>query len=177
MDAGLGASRKHGVGVAALDHLGRLSDRGRSCRAGRDGRVIRAAEAERDRELATRGVDEDVREEGRGDAIEAPLAQHVVLLHELDEAADRRAEEDPDAVRRVHAVEASVRDSLPRGAEREEHVAVEPPRVLRRGDLARVEVRHLRCDPHGELARVEGLGPDGDYSVIPATQHPAGDPS
>ena len=77
------------------------------------------------------------------------------LLDDPDDPADRGAEEDPDAVRRVGAVEPRVGDRLARGAEREEDVAVEPPRVLRRGDLGRVEVLHLRRDPHRELARVE----------------------
>ena len=52
IDARLGAAREHRVGVAALDHLGRLADRVRAGRAGRDDRVVRALDPERDRELA-----------------------------------------------------------------------------------------------------------------------------
>ena len=55
-----------------------------------------------------------------------------------------------------NAVELRVGDAPPARPEREEHVAVEPPRLLRRGDLGRVEVLHLGGDAHGELARVEG---------------------
>ena len=53
----------------------RLADRVRAGRAGGDGRVVRAAEAERDRDLAARRVDEHARDEERGDAVGAALAQ------------------------------------------------------------------------------------------------------
>src|SRR6478752_8817679 len=154
-EGGFGAPGEDGVGVAALDHLRRLPDGGRARRAGGNGRVVRAAEAEGDRELAAGRVYEHVRNEGRRNAIGPTLAQHVHLLDDPHDPADRGAEEDPDPARRVRAVEPRVGHGLPRGAEREQDVAVEPPSVLRPGDLARVEVLHLRGDPHREFARVE----------------------
>ena len=51
-DARLGAAREHGVGGAALDHLGGLADGVRAGRARGDDGVVRAGDAERDRELA-----------------------------------------------------------------------------------------------------------------------------
>ena len=104
MHAGLRAAGEHGVGVAALDQLGRLADRVRAGRAGRDDRVVRAADPERDRDLPARRVDEHAREEERRDAVGAAVAQDVGLLDDPDDAADRRAEDDPDAVR-VEAVQ------------------------------------------------------------------------
>ena len=89
MHAGLGAAGEHRVGVAAPDQLGRLADRVRAGRARRDRRVVRAAEAERDRELPARGVDEHARDERRRDAVRPALAQHLRLLHDPEEAADR----------------------------------------------------------------------------------------
>ena len=65
MDARLGAAGEHRVGVAAADELGALADRVRAGRAGRDDRVVRAAEPERDRDLAARRVDEHVGQEVR----------------------------------------------------------------------------------------------------------------
>ena len=97
--------RDHGVGVAAPDQLGALADRVRAGRAGGDGRVVRPADPERDRELPAGRVDEDVREEVRRDAVRPALAQHVGLLHDPEQPADRGAEHDPDA-RRVEAVRA-----------------------------------------------------------------------
>ena len=71
----------------------------------------------------------------------------------------------PDALRGV-AVDARVGERLLGGAEREEDVAIEPLRLLRRGDRARVEVLHLAGDPTGRSS-VEGLdvvdaAPPGD---------------
>ena len=117
--------------------LRRLADRVRAGRAGGHGRVVRAAEPERDRELPARRVEEHARDEGRRHAVEAALAEDVVLLHHPEEAADRRAEEDADAVGLVRAVEPRVRDRLAAGAEREQDVALELPHLLRRGDGAR----------------------------------------
>ena len=98
MDAALGAAGDDGVGVAATDELGRLPERVRAGGAGRDDRVVGAAEAELDRELPARGVDEDVGEEGRGDAVGPALAQDVVLAHELVEAADAVADDHAQAL-------------------------------------------------------------------------------
>ena len=130
--ARLGAAGEHRVRAAALDQLRRLADGVRAGGARRHRRVVRAAEAERDRELAARRVGEHARDEGRRDAREPALAQHVGLLDDADEAADRRAEEDPDARGVVGAVEAGIGDRLPAGAEREEDVALELPGLLRR---------------------------------------------
>ena len=112
VDARLGAAREHRVGVAALDQLRRLADRVRAGGARGHGRVVRAAEAERDRELPARGVDEHARDERRRDAARPALAQHLGLLHDPEEAADRGAEEDADPAGLVHALERRVRDRL-----------------------------------------------------------------
>src|SRR5580765_297931 len=102
--ASLGAAREDDVGVAALDQLSRLADRVRSGRARRHDGVVRASDAERDRHLSARRVDEDVLEEERRHAIGTALAQHVALLEQPRCAADRGAEDDADP-RRVEAVQ------------------------------------------------------------------------
>ena len=153
-DARLGAAREHRVGRAALDHLRGLADRVRARRAGGDDGVVRALDAERDRELAGDGVDEHVRQEVRRDAVGPALAQRVGLLEDAGHAADRRAEDDADA-RRVEAVQPGVGERLATGRDAEQHVALELPRLLRRDDLRRVEALHLAGDPHGQAVRVE----------------------
>ena len=120
------------------------------------GRVVRAAHPERDRELARRSVHEHVREEGRCDTVGAALDHDRVLLDDPDHAADRGAEDDPDA-RRVGHLETGVGHGLVCGAESKEHVPLEPARVLGRGDGQRIEVLHLAGDPDREPRRVEGL--------------------
>ena len=154
MEAGFGAARERGVRVTTPDQFRRFADRMRSGSARRDGCVVRPAKAERDRELPARGVDEDARDEGRGDPGRPALPQHVGLLHDPEEAADRRAEEDPHPARVVDAVELRIAHRLPGRAEREEHVPVELPDLLRRGHRARVEILHLRGDPNRLAARV-----------------------
>src|SRR5919198_307769 len=57
------------------------------------------------------------------------LPQPLALLHNPDEAADRRAEHNPDP-RRIEAVEARVLHRLLRRREREQDVAVELPHLL-----------------------------------------------
>ncbi len=156
MDARLGAAGDDRVGVAAADDLGALADRVRAGRAGGHGRVVRPAHAERDRELPRRGVHEHVREEVRRDTVVAALGEDRVLLDDPDDAADRGAEHDPDA-RRIGHLEARVGHRLLRRAERDQHVSLEPTRVLRPGDRRRVEALDLGRDPHREPRRVEGL--------------------
>ena len=158
VDAGLGAAGEDRVGVAAPDRLGALPHRMRAGRAGRDRRVVRPADAERDRELAARRVDEHVRDEVRRDAVGAAVAERVGLLDDSDQAADRRAEDDPDPVR-VEAVQARVGERLLGRAEREHDVAVEPAQLLRVREPGRVEVLHLGGDPHRQPVRVEGADP------------------
>ena len=157
-DARLRAAREHRVGVAALDHLGRLADRVRARRAGGDDRVVGAFDPERDRELPRDGVDEHVRQEVRRDAARPAVAQRLGLLDDARHAADRRAEHDPDP-RWVESVQAGVRERLPAGGDTEQHVALELPRVLRRDDLARVEALHLGGDPHRQAVGVERRDP------------------
>ena len=86
----------------------------------------------------------------------AAVAQHVRLVDDPGEAADRGADDDADA-RGIETVHAGVLPGLLRRTERKQHVAVHPPRLLRRGDRRRVEALHLACDPDGKLARVERL--------------------
>ncbi len=149
---------EHDVRVPALDQLGRLADRVRSRRAGRDDRVVRAADAERDRHLAARRVDEHVRKEERRDPVRPALAQHVGLLEQTDGAADRRTEDDPRP-RRVEPVQAGVADGLPGRGDGEEDVPLEPARLLRRHDARRVELLDLGGHAHRELRRVERADP------------------
>ena len=61
----LGPAGEHGIGRAVADEIGALADRVRAGRAGGDDRVVRAAEPERDRDLAARRVGQDVGEKRR----------------------------------------------------------------------------------------------------------------
>jgi hypothetical protein len=76
------------------------------------------------------------------------------LLHDPEEAADRRPEDDADAVG-LEAVQPRVGDRFLCRTESEQDVPVELARFLRAGDRRRVEVLDLGGDPHGEPARVE----------------------
>ena len=83
-----------------------------------------------------------------------PLVHDRALLHDPDEAADRRPEDDADA-RRVEAVQPRVLLRLDGGGEREQDVPVEPARLLRVDEAACIEVLDLGGDPDRELAWVE----------------------
>ena len=158
-DARLGAAGEHRVGVAALDHLGRLADRVRAGRAGRDDRVVRAFDPERDRELARDGVDEHVRQEVRRDAARArgrgasPPARRC--------PARRRS---PSRRRSRRASGRTRSGRRPSSASRP---AATPSSTLRssfrasfgRDDLARVEALHLGGDPHRQAVGVERRDP------------------
>jgi hypothetical protein len=165
----LRAAREHGIGVAALDQLCALADRVRSGRAGGDDRVVRALDAQGDRELPARRVDEDVREEVRRDAVGAALAAHLLLVEDPVDAADRGTEDDPHA-HRVEAVERGVRHRLSRRAQREDDVALELPDLLRRSHLRRVEVLDLGCDPDRNVAGIERADPVD--SALPGQRSP-----
>ena len=130
VDARLRAAREHGVGVAAADQLGALADRVRAGRAGRDRRVVRAADAERDRDLAARRVDEHARDEERRDAVGAALAQHVVCSTIPGRPPIAEPTTTPTRAGSTPLSPPS-RQRLLRGAEREQDVAVDPPRLLR----------------------------------------------
>ena len=130
----------------------------RTGRAGRHDGVVRALDPQRDRELAARGVHEDVWEEVRRDAVGPAFAADILLLEDPADAADGRPENDADA-RRVEAVQPGVANRLSRGTEREEHIALELPDFLGRGDLTGVEILHLCGDADGQFARVEGANP------------------
>ena len=158
MHARLGPPGDHGVGVTAFDQLCSLADRMRTGRTRRDDGIVRAADAERDRNLATRRVDEDARKEERRDAIGTPLPQHVRLLHHPEEAADCRAEHDAHACR-VEPVELGIVNGFLRRAHGEQYVALEPARLLDRNDARRIELLHLRSDAHRKFARVERADP------------------
>ena len=158
MHAGLGAAREDDVGVAAANRLRALPHRVGAGRARRDRRVVRAAEAEVDRDLPARRVDEDVGEEPRRDPRVAALAEHLVLLEHADDAADRRADEDAGP-RGIDPLDARVGPRLARRRDGEHDVALEPARVLRPDDGLRLEALHLGRDADRELARVERADP------------------
>ena len=110
--------------------------------------VVRASQPERDGELPARGVDEDARQEIGRHAIGLAFLHDLVLLHDPEEAADRRAEDDAGACR-VEPVQIRVRERFARG-EREQDVAVEPPRLLRRRQPVRRELLLPRRQPSRE---------------------------
>ena len=186
-DAGLGAAGEHRVGCAALDHLGGLADGVRAGCAGGDDCVVRALDAERDRELSGDGVDEHVRQEVRGDAVRPALAQRVGLLEDAGDAADRRAEHDPDAGR-VEAVQPGVRQRLAAGGDAEEHVALELPAsfaettcvgsksftwpAIRTGSpsVSKVEIQSMPLSPASAARQVPGASsPSGVTAPMPVT--------
>ena len=157
VDAALGASREDHVRIPVPDQLRALADRVRAGGAGGDDRVVRPAQAELDRDLPARRVDEDVGEERRRDPVRPSLPQDVVLAHQLVEAADAVPHDDADALG-VEAVETGVLDRLLRGGEGEEDVAVELAQLLGRRRAGRVVVvLDLGRDLNGERARVERL--------------------
>jgi hypothetical protein len=124
LDRRLGPTGEHGVRVAALDQLGRLADRVRAGRAGRDGGVVRPADSQRDRQLTARRIDEHARDEARRDPFVAALTKDLALLHDPRDPADRRAEGNSDAMR-IEPVQSRALDGLLTGGERHQDVAVE----------------------------------------------------
>ena len=157
-DRRLGAAGEHDVRLAAADRRRCLADRGRARRARGDRREVLPLEAELDRDLPARRVDEHGRDEERRDAVGAALGEDLLLLRDRRDAADRRPDEDPDA-RCVDVLESRVVPRLLRGGDGEQDVAVHPPRLLRRDEVAGVEAAHLGRDPHGVLGGVERLDP------------------
>jgi hypothetical protein len=89
----------------------------------------------------------------------APLGQHLLLLRDRRNPADRRPDEDPDTRAVDVTVQARVVPGLLGGRDGEQDVAVHPPRLLGRHEVARVEAPHLRGDAHRILGRVERLDP------------------
>src|SRR6266516_4653476 len=158
LDRGLGPAGEHGVRVSALDQLGRLADRVRAGRAGRDGRVVRPPDSQRDRQLTARRIDQHTRDEARRDPFVAALTEDLALLHDPRDPADRRAEGDSDAVR-IEPVQPRALDRLRTGGERHQDVAVELALLLRRGDAGRIEILDLGGNPNRVIARVEGADP------------------
>ena len=126
VDARLGTPCQHYVGGLAADELGSQTDC--MCTGGtrRDNCVVRAADPERDRDLAAGRVGQNVGQEGRGNVGWTALSEDVVLASELAEAADARAQDDADTVRPV-AVDSRVGERLPRRRQREEDAAPELP--------------------------------------------------
>ena len=158
MHARLGAAGQDDVCVTAANRLRALPHRVRPGRARGDRRVVRPTEPEVDRDLSARRVDEHVRQEPWRDPGVAAFAQHVVLRHDADDAADRGADEDPRA-RRVDPLDARIGPGLARRSNGEHDVPLEPSRVLRADDRLGLEALHLRGDPHREVARVERANP------------------
>ncbi len=85
-----------------------------------------------------------------GETRSGPRAlEHLALLHDPEEAADRGTEDDTDPGG-VEAVQRGVILRLDRGGQREEDVSVEPSGLLRAHEPGRVEVLHLGGDPDRE---------------------------
>ena len=133
-----------------------FADRVGAGRASGNDRIVRPADTELDRELAARGVDENVRKEERGDPVGPSLEEDLVLSHELVESSDAAAHDDADPLG-VVPVHAGVRERLLGCTEREEDVAIEAFDVLWRGEAARIEVLDLPGDRDVEAVGVECL--------------------
>ena len=104
MDRALGPAGEHSVGFAASDQLCGLADRVRAGSARGHNGVVWAADPELDRELAARGVDEDVGEEAGRDPIGSALPEDVGLAHQLVNAADTATEDDADPLGPIAAL-------------------------------------------------------------------------
>ena len=127
-------------------------------RARRDDGVVEPLDAERDRELAARRVDEHVGQEVRRHAVGTALAPDLVLLEDAVDTADRRPEDDADTSG-IEPVQPGVTHRFARRAEGEQDVPFQLAYVLRRSDLSRVEVLDLGGDANREPGRVEGADP------------------
>ena len=130
MHARLGPAGEDRVRVAALDQFGRLTDGVRPGRARGDHGVVRPGDPERDRELAARGIDQDVWEEVRRDPFRTALPADLLLLEDPVDTADRCPEDDPHP-HRVEAVQPSVADRLLCSPERQQDVPLELAHLLR----------------------------------------------
>ena len=100
--------------------------------ARRDRRVVRPAEPELDRDLPARRVDEhDGMKNGETRSCRA-RARTSCCSTIAEDAADRRADEDPDARGGRRPVHARVVPCLARRGDGEQDVPLDPPRLLRR---------------------------------------------
>jgi hypothetical protein len=97
-DGGFGAPGEHGVGVAAADDLGGVSDGMGARSAGGYDAAIRTTEAEADGDLAAGHVADHHRNEERADAIDALLHARFDLALQRSDAADAGADEHADTV-------------------------------------------------------------------------------
>ena len=115
--------------------------------------VVRPAQAERDRDLPARRVDQHARDEEGRDPVRAAVAQDV-LLHDPRQPADRRADDDADAV--GISVQAAVAPGLraPRRARAGRFCPSGAPPSPARPWPGR---SHFAGDPDRVLARVERL--------------------
>ena len=179
MDARLGAAGQHRVGVAAPHELSSLADGVRPGSAGRDDRVVRPPDTERDGDLAAGRIDEDVRKKRGRDTGWPALPKDVVLAHQLVKAADARTEHNADTIRLV-AVDTRLTDRLLRRRQRKEDATIEPFHLLVGGQLFRAEALHLGSDMDRILAGVEGrdevdAAPPLDRALpVDATSFPSG---
>ena len=155
MHAGLGAAREHDVGVAAPDQLRPLPDRVRAGSARRDGRVVRAAEAEVDRDLPARRVDEHVRDEPRRHPRVAALARARPAARGRP-SRRRSPSRRGSRPRRIDPVDAGVSHASRAAATASTTFRSSLRASFGADDALRLEPLHLGRDPYRELARVEG---------------------
>ena len=134
-DRGLGAAGDHHVGIAERDQPAGVADRMRAGRAGGHDRMVRALEAEPDRDLAAHQVDQAGRDEERADPPRTALLELDRGVRDRAEAADAGADQHPGALARglVLGLPAGVAHRLDRGRD-----AVDDEQIV----LARVLGRH-----------------------------------
>ena len=142
----------------------RLAERHRPRRARVRGREDRAADVERDPEIGRRRAAEHRQREVRRDLADALVQVPLVLLLGVGDAAERRAEVDPDPLgrrprRAAPGDRPRVVEREPAGDQAELAEPVELPRGLRRHPRERVEVVDLGGDLRAERTRVEAVDP------------------
>ena len=87
----------------------------------------------------------------------AALEPCLLLARDTADVAHRRAENDPDPLRRVSAEQAGIVHRFLACGQRELRIARELAQLFGRRQAGRVEVLDLGADAHGIVARIESL--------------------
>ena len=153
----LGAAGDHHLGVAVLDHPQGGTDRVGGARTGRRDGDVRALDTEERRDVAARGVEEQLRDEEGRHLVDTLVDHPGELCLELLQPADPRADGHAAAIGLLTVEgDARVRDGVLRGGDGELRIAVEPTQFLGVGDVLVFRLPgHLPAELHAVAGDVE----------------------
>ena len=156
-DGGLAAAGEHDLGVAHFEGAPGLAQGMGGGGAGRAMRDVGAAQVVDHGEHPAGHVQDEHGDHEGGEAAGAALEHDLVLFFGGAQAADARADEDPDFIEVLPGqVQAGIEQGLVAGGDGELGVAVGPAHVLGRGEARGDEGLHLGGDVGVKAGGVEG---------------------